>query len=106
MSKSKPTRNDDARSPSAVTRGLEPAGRPAWVHGVAAVIFLYLFVSSIKVMGGGLKAVGHGGWLEDIFAFGDNPIIALMAGVIVTAIVQSSSFTTASFSHSLQSGSR
>ncbi len=100
MTEEKPTTSDASPPPppptSALTRGLEPAGRPAWIHGIAAVIFLYLFVSSIKVMGGGLKDVGDGStWLQDIFSFGNNPIIALMAGVIVTAVVQSSSFTTA-----------
>ena len=80
----------------ALTRPGPTVGRPAWVHGIRAAVFLYLFVSSIKVMGGGLKAVGDDTtWLRDIFSLGHNPIIALMAGVIVTAVVQSSSFTTA-----------
>ena len=58
-------------------------------------MWLYLFVSAINVMGGALKALGHSTtWLTDLLAAGGNPIVALMGGVFVTAIVQSSSFTT------------
>ena len=47
-------------------------------------------------MGGALKAMGKGStWLTDLLAAGGHPIVALMGGVFVTAIVQSSSFTTA-----------
>jgi len=66
------------------------------MHGVQAAIWLYLFVSAINVMGGALKALGHStAWLTNFLAAGGHPIIALMGGVAVTAIVQSSSFTTA-----------
>jgi sodium-dependent phosphate cotransporter len=69
---------------------------PAWMHGLHAALWLYLFVSAINVMGGALKTLGKSTtWLEDALAVGGHPIIALMGGVFVTAVVQSSSFTTA-----------
>ena len=58
-------------------------------------MWLYLFVSAINVMGGALKELGQSTtWLTDVLAAGRHPIIALMGGVVVTAVVQSSSFTT------------
>jgi len=47
-------------------------------------------------MGAGLGTFGgESDWLTRAFAYGENPFIALMGAVLVTAIVQSSSFTTA-----------
>jgi solute carrier family 34 (sodium-dependent phosphate cotransporter) len=81
--------------PGAMTRGLEKPGRPNWVHGALAGMFLYLFLCAINVMGAGLKTIGHNSSiLEDIFKAADNPFVALMGSVLVTSIVQSSSFTT------------
>ena len=46
-------------------------------------------------MGSGLKGIGNqSDWLETIIAHGDNPLVALFGAVLVTSIVQSSSFTT------------
>ena len=71
---------------------------PAWLRGIYAGVFLYLFVCSINIMGGGLKMLmksdSSEAWLDWFFGLADNPFVALMAGVFVTAIVQSSSFTT------------
>ena len=80
----------------ALTHRGPPVGRPAWVHGIAAGLCLYFFLSAINVMGGGLKIIGHETeYLEQLFALGQNPFVALMASVLITSIVQSSSFTTA-----------
>lgn len=60
-----------------------------------ALVALYLFVCAINVMGSGLKSIGQqSNWLEMVIAHGDNPIIALLGAVLVTSLVQSSSFTT------------
>ncbi len=72
------------------------ADRPGWVHGIAAGLSLYMFLSAINVIGSGLKTVGkNSDWLERLLAHGDNPFVALMGSILVTAVVQSSSFTTA-----------
>lgn len=70
--------------------------RPGWVHGLVAGGALYFFLAAINVMGDGLKTIGQAGdWLQRIFAHGENPFVALLGAVFVTAVVQSSSFTTA-----------
>ena len=69
--------------------------RPFWYHGMWALVSLYLFLSAINIMGSGLKSIGKNtDWLQTAIAQGDNPLVALLASVLVTSIVQSSSFTT------------
>jgi solute carrier family 34 (sodium-dependent phosphate cotransporter) len=64
-------------------------------NAIFALIALYLFLCAINVMGSGLKGVGkQSDWLEMIIAQGHNPLFALFGAVLVTSIVQSSSFTT------------
>ena len=68
----------------------------SWASAVAALVFLYLFLCAINVMGAGLKTMGNSSdWLTNVLAHANNPFLALMGAVLVTAIVQSSSFTTA-----------
>jgi sodium-dependent phosphate cotransporter len=75
--------------------GREP---PAWVRGVFAGVFLYLFICAINVMGDGLKLMAQAspteGWIDYLLSGATNPFAALTAAVVVTAVVQSSSFTT------------
>jgi len=69
--------------------------RVFWMHLILAALSLYFFLCAINVMGAGLKSIGkETSWLADAIAQGDNPLVALMASVLVTSIVQSSSFTT------------
>ena len=66
-----------------------------WLNALYAAVFLYLFLCAINVMGGGLKAIGkQSDWLETVIGYGNNPLVALFGAVLVTSIVQSSSFTT------------
>lgn len=82
-----------ARSRWGRQRGAEA---PPWLRGLYAGVCLYLFLAALNVMGSGLGTFGEeGDWLVRAFAYGENPFIALMGGVVVTALVQSSSFTTA-----------
>ncbi|MEE8458737.1 MAG: Na/Pi symporter, partial [Phycisphaerales bacterium] len=71
---------------------------PGWLRGIYAGAFLYLFLCSINVMGGGLKMLMNDDsskvWIDRFFGHADNPFVALMAAVFLTATVQSSSFTT------------
>ncbi len=68
---------------------------PAWLSGIYAGICLYFFVSAINVMGHGLKELGKtSDFIERLMDAGHNPVVGLLGGVVVTAIVQSSSFTT------------
>lgn len=66
-----------------------------WLRGLYALIALYLFLSAINVLGAGLKTFQNSSdAVEQFLQLGANPILALMGGVIATAIVQSSSVTT------------
>jgi len=68
---------------------------PAWLSGIYAGVCLYFFVSAINVMGHGLKVLGKtSDFIERLMDAGHNPVVGLLGGVVVTAIVQSSSFTT------------
>ncbi|APX94688.1 sodium:phosphate symporter [Halomonas sp. 1513] len=69
---------------------------PAWMRGLYAGLCLYLFLAALNVLGSGLGTFGgESDFLTRAFAYGENPFIALLAGVLVTMIVQSSSFTSA-----------
>ncbi|PMR75348.1 sodium:phosphate symporter [Billgrantia endophytica] len=69
---------------------------PAWLRGIYAGLCLYLFLAALNVLGSGLGTFGDDSdFLVRAFAYGANPFIALLAGVLVTMVVQSSSFTTA-----------
>jgi len=65
------------------------------MYALMALVSLYLFLSAINIMGAGLKSLGKStDWIQAAMAQGDNPLVALFASVLVTSIVQSSSFTT------------
>ena len=75
-----------------------PREHPAWLRGVYAAVFLYLFLCAINVMGSGLNTMAGAPptseWIKEMFSGAANPFVALTAAILVTAIVQSSSFTT------------
>jgi sodium-dependent phosphate cotransporter len=72
--------------------------QPAWLRGVFAAVCLYFFLCAINVMSAGLKMMAGAPptseWIDQMLRGATNPFIALTAGILVTAIVQSSSFTT------------
>ncbi len=81
---------------SVLTRARQSPEAPAWMRGLYAGLCLYLFLSALNIMSAGLGMFGEQtDFMERLFAYGQNPFIALMAAVLVTALVQSSSFTTA-----------
>jgi sodium-dependent phosphate cotransporter len=62
-------------------------------RAVAAAGLLYCFFLSITMLSGGLKLFGTD-FGEALIATTDNPFVGLMAGILVTSLVQSSSVTT------------
>ncbi len=68
-------------------------GQSAFLRVMVLLALLFLFLSSINMLGSGLKMTGEGveAWLTKVTG---NPFAALMTGVLCTAIVQSSSLTT------------
>jgi sodium-dependent phosphate cotransporter len=61
-----------------------------WLGVVAGV---YVLITAVELIGSGFKAA-TGDSAESLFAFAANPFVALMIGVLFTALVQSSSTTT------------
>ncbi|RLG14676.1 MAG: hypothetical protein DRN66_01360 [Candidatus Nanohalarchaeota archaeon] len=58
-----------------------------------SLVFLYFFLLSIKLMSFSFKMFG-GGFSQSLISITTNPFVALFTGILVTSIVQSSSFTT------------
>jgi sodium-dependent phosphate cotransporter len=76
-----------------------PAARGGdWRRGVAALIALWLFISAVNMIGGGLKTMAGDPVgkerIEGLFAMVSDPATGLFVGLLTTALVQSSSFTT------------
>ena len=63
------------------------------VCGFLFVVFLYLFLVSIQLMGGSFKYFGRG-FAETLLTTTSNPFNGLFIGLLSTALVQSSSTTT------------
>ena len=71
---------------------------PMWARGLVAALALYLFIAAVKMIGGGLKVIAHepagDEFLHWLFGLVHDPFTGLVVGILITALVQSSSFTT------------
>ena len=85
-------------SPTPLSQPSSTRETPAWLNGIYAGICLYFFLAAINVMGSGLKTLakmpGTGQRIEELFNAAENPFVPLLVSLLVTAIFQSSSFTT------------
>jgi len=85
-----------AIDPSVLTAHSAP--RCAWLGGLVALAALYLFITAINTMGHGLKTIAEvpesQAYLTTLFDYVSNPLAGLCVGILLTSIVQSSSFTT------------
>ncbi len=74
-----------------------PAWR-SWLGALAALAAVYMFVAAINLMGHGLKVVAGvpeaKAVMDGIFRLADHPLAGLSVGILITSLVQSSSFTT------------
>lgn len=73
------------------------ADRP-WRSALLTFVMLYLFIAAINMMGSGLKVAAKdevaNAQIQTAFSFADNPFVGFCVGLLVTSVVQSSSFTT------------
>ncbi|MEO1629776.1 MAG: Na/Pi symporter, partial [Bacteroidota bacterium] len=70
-------------------------GASTWLNLLALAGVLFLFVVSLEVMGDGIKSLGGTFDLRGMLEKATNtPILALITGILVTSLVQSSSTTT------------
>lgn len=69
-------------------------GRAAqWRDWIGVVFGIYVLITAVQVIGSGFK-IATGDQAEQLFAFASNPLVALMIGLLATALTQSSSTTT------------
>ena len=59
---------------------------------IVLIIILYVFLLSIKLMGGSFKLFGKD-FAESLISFTVNPFVSLFIGILATSLVQSSSAT-------------
>ncbi|MHA2789900.1 Na/Pi symporter [Corynebacterium sp. S7] len=71
---------------------LSAAGKAARIAAIAGAVLLLIF--SVYMVAKGVNELGHAS-ARSIFALAANPLVGLAVGLLVTAVVQSSSTTTA-----------
>jgi len=71
----------------------EPSTRRKLLTVLTVILLLYIFVCGIKLMGGGCKAMKDHHFVKELIEGAGNPFIALLVGVVVTSVIQSSSAT-------------
>ena len=71
----------------------ETSTRRKLLTALTVIVLLYVFVCGIKLMGGGCKAMKDHHFVKELIEGAGNPFIALLVGVVVTSVIQSSSAT-------------
>jgi solute carrier family 34 (sodium-dependent phosphate cotransporter) len=62
------------------------------IKPLSLILYLYIFLLSIALMGSSFKLLGHG-FAETLVSSVSNPFTALLIGILATSIIQSSSAT-------------
>lgn len=74
---------------------LNPSSSSKLFSWVSVAALVYLVLVAVSTVSGGFKLFSGGSaGAEQIFAFATNPFVALLLGILVTALVQSSSTVT------------
>lgn len=71
----------------------QASGRAFRLEALLALVLLYVFLVSIKLMGASFHTLG-GGFTTLLTGTIHNPLVGLAMGILVTSVVQSSSVTT------------
>lgn len=66
---------------------------PRWLSWLLVAALVYLLLAAVGAIGAGFKAAA-GEDAKALFEFASNPVIALIIGVVATALIQSSSTVT------------
>lgn len=67
--------------------------RNHWLSWLAVIALVYLLLAAVGGIGDGFKSAA-GDNARELFAFASNPLIALIVGLLATALIQSSSTVT------------
>ena len=69
-----------------------------WWRGLGVLIAVYFFIVAINMIGDGLKTIAtvptSSAWLQAMYGYARHPVAGLCFGILLTSVVQSSSFTT------------
>lgn len=68
-------------------------GRKRWLSWLAVIALVYILLAAVGGIGDGFKSAA-GDNARELFAFASNPLIALVVGLVATALIQSSSTVT------------
>lgn len=81
-------------APPSPLRRLPLQGRArSIVEWLSVVLAIYVMITAVSTIGSGFQAA-TGGQAEELFSFASNPFVALVIGILATALTQSSSTTT------------
>lgn len=69
------------------------AKKEIWRKIIFSLIFLYFFLLSMKLMSSSFKMFGED-FSNQLISLTSDPFVALFIGILVTSVIQSSSFTT------------
>jgi sodium-dependent phosphate cotransporter len=69
------------------------ASQTNWQAWLLVAALIYLLLASVGAIGSGFK-IATGSNAKELFSFASNPVIALIIGVVATALIQSSSTVT------------
>ena len=94
------TELDNVQTPSlpSFRQRLTQRGK-GWMNALAAIAALYLFLVAISLIGHGMKTIAtvpqsEAYLKQNVFSLASQPLAGLCIGILLTAFVQSSSFTT------------
>jgi solute carrier family 34 (sodium-dependent phosphate cotransporter) len=68
----------------------QEASPSSWLAWVKVALLVYVLLAAVNTIGDGFK-MAVGASAAELFGFASNPIIALIIGVVATALIQSSS---------------
>lgn len=74
-------------------QGGAAGNRNNWLSWLAVLALVYLLLAAVAGIGDGFK-LAAGDNARELFAFASNPVIALVVGLVATALMQSSSTVT------------
>ncbi len=70
-----------------------PPKQRTLLHALLAVVLLYTFLVGVECLSSGIKGLGKG-VMDDYLGQSMNPMLGLLAGILATTLVQSSSVST------------
>ncbi|SIT12884.1 Na/Pi symporter [Paracoccus saliphilus] len=65
-------------------------GTGRFLQWMAVIALIYVLICAVSLIGSGFKSA-TGGQAQELFSFASNPFVALVIGIVATALIQSSS---------------